>query len=137
MSLKRGFRMCLTNNALKFNICFVKTMVCNSLYVNDVNNKKLRSHVRSHDNLLKSIVIFSQCERVNDFSRTYVGNYFLPLLILFILSYTSIFIFFLSRARIFLFTCSHLIKINIKTMAYHVNEIKNSFTRRSHVHMGG
>lgn len=126
--------MCLTSNSLKSNICFVKTMICNSLYVNDVNNKKLRSHARSHDKLLKLIVICKQCERVNNFSCAHVRNYFLSLLILFIFSYTTLFIFFtLTCACIFLFTCSHLIKNNIKTNAYHVNDNKNAFTCRSHL----
>ncbi|PVZ89995.1 hypothetical protein C9426_01025 [Serratia sp. S1B] len=133
MSLIRGYQMFLTNNNLQPNIYFVKTMVCNTLYVNDGNDKNHRSHSRSHDKALKYKNINTPCERVNNFSRAHVGNYFLTLSFSYFLLNISSFIFLhLACTYIFLFTRSHLIKINIKTNAYHVNDLKNSFTCRSH-----
>lgn len=114
---------------------FSKTVACKQLDVNDGNDKNSRSHVRSHDNALINNKKIVQCEQVNDFSRAHVGNYFYSIYYISTLLYIHIFIFFFTCARILLFTCSHLIKINIKTMAYHVNEFQKLFARRSLVHM--
>lgn len=134
MSLKRGFRMCLTIKTLNTKVCFVKTMVYNPLNVNDVNNKKHRSQARSHSKALKLKLISIECERGNDFSRTYVGNFFYSPLFCIIQYTIYIFIFFiLTCACIFIFTRSHFNKNNIKTMAYHVNDFKNSFPCHSHL----
>ncbi len=138
MNSRRGFQMFLTNSLSKPNIYLVKTMAYKPLNVNDGNDKKPRSHVRSHDNRLNNKLIFDKCERVNSFSCAHVGNYFISSIFSILSIVSTVFIFFvLSRAYILLFTCSHLIKINIKTMAYHVNELRNSFPCHSHrSHLG-
>ena len=125
--------MFLTNEWFEPNIFHAKTMVCGQLYVNDGNNKKPHSHARSHGNCLNNKTILKQCERVNSFSCAHVGNYFISSIFSILSIVSTVFIFFvLSRAYILLFTCSHLIKINIKTMAYHVNDLKKSFPSHSH-----
>lgn len=133
MNLKKGFLMFLTNELHKSIIFHVKTMVCTSLFVNEGNEKNHRSHARSHDKRLNNKNIVSQCEQVNSFSRTYVRNYLHLLILISFFTTSPVFIFFaLVCACILLFTCSHLNKINIKTITYHVNDFKNSFTSRSH-----
>lgn len=118
--------MCLTNQGYKPNIYFVKTMVCKLLYVNDGNDKNPRSHSRSHDKALKYKNINKPCERVNNFSRAYVGNYFFTLSFLYFLLNIITFIFFISRARMFfLFTCSHLIRKKYKNKYLPCERIKN------------
>ncbi len=125
--------MFLTNVWFEPSIFQAKTMACNPLNVNDGNNKKRRSHARSHDMCLNNKNIFMQCEQVNNFSCAYVRNYFSPTPFTYFLDTFCIFIFFLlTCVSVLLFTCSHLNKINIKTIAYHVNDLKNSFTGRSH-----
>ena len=125
--------MFLTNALHNSNIFHSKTMGCKPLFVNDVNNKTHHSHTRSHGKRLNNKNIVLPCEQVNTFSRTYVRNYSLPLLFISFSTTFPVFIFFvLVCACILLFTCSHLNKINIKTMAYHVNDLKISFTSRSH-----
>ena len=125
--------MFLTNEWFEPNIFHAKTMVCGQLYVNDGNNKKPHSHARSHGNCLNNKTILKQCERVNSFSCVYVRNYFLIPFSISFRAILSVFIFFLfACVNILLFTHSHLNKINIKTMAYHVNDLKNSFPSHSH-----
>lgn len=138
MISKRGFQMFLTNRLPKTNICCDKTMAYKPLNVNEGNDKKPRSHARSHDKSLNIKMIFMKCERVNNFSCAHVRNYFIYSIFMNFLITSTIFIFFiLSRACILLFTCSHLKKINIKTMAYHVNDNENSFPCHSHrSHLG-
>lgn len=125
--------MFLTNALHKFNISFIKTMICKSLYVNDVNNLKHRSHSRSHDKALNNKNIHKPCERVNNFSCAHVRSYLIFSFFACLFITKLIFIFFIPACvSVLLFTCSHLKKINIKTNAYHVNDFKNSFTRHSH-----
>lgn len=133
MILKRGFLMFLTNVWFEPNIFQAKTMACNPLNVNDGNNKKHRSHARSHATCLNNKNIFMRCEQVNNFSCAYVRNYFSLTAFSYLPTTDLIFIFFLSVCvSVLLFTYSHLIKINIKTIAYHVNDLKITFTGRSH-----
>lgn len=125
--------MLLTNNELRTNIYFVKTITCSVLFVNEGNNINPCSHGCSLDKLLKHKIIINPCERVNDFSRAYVEDYFYSLLFAAYLIDILIFIFFIhTRAHILLFTRSHLNKIYIKTNGYRVNDIDNSFTCYSH-----
>lgn len=99
--------------------------------VNEGNNKNARSPARSPSKPMNYIGLTVTGERENQISRAHVGNYFTsPILILIALYY----LFFLLRARISLFTRSLLINIILKTNAYEVNDLKNSFTRRSPVH---
>ncbi|TCB09598.1 hypothetical protein E0H78_10740 [Acinetobacter sp. ANC 4641] len=124
--------MCLTNNCANPKICHVKTMVYKPCQVNEGNDKKPCSPARSPSNTLNLKVIHVAGERENNFSRAYVGNYFLSLLILNFLYSHSVFIFFaLTRARIFMFTRSLLIKKYIKTNVYQVNEQVNDCFSRS------
>lgn len=133
MILKRGYLMFLTYSDLHTTIYPVKTMICRSLYVNHVNNKSIHSHDHSHGKALNNNIICKPCERVNIFSRAYVRDCFYTLYFIFIpLSISVLVFFFFTCARIFLFTHSHFIRINIKTIAYHVNELKTLFTCHSH-----
>lgn len=104
-----------------------------ALQVNEGNNKNARSPVRSPSKPMNHNDLMVVGERENQISRAHVRNYFIsPLLILsFIALY---YLFFLLRARISLFTRSLLINIILKTNTYEVNDLKNSFTRRSPVH---
>lgn len=125
--------MFLTKALHKSNISYAKTMICKSLYVNDVNNLKYHSHARSHDKALNNNKIYDPCERVNNFSCAHVRSYFIfPFFMYFYPAYCVFIFFILTCVSVLLFTYSHLNKINIKTIAYHVNDIKNSFTRHSH-----
>lgn len=133
MNLKKEFQVFLTKCNLVFKIYCVKTMIFNALFVNNGNDKNPYSYARSHAKALNNRNIYKLCEQVNNFSRTYVKNYFyIPFLDSIFLT-TSIFIFFLCVCvSVLLFTYSHLNKINIKTITYHVNDYKNSFTCYSH-----
>lgn len=128
--------MFLTNALHKSNIYFVKTMICKSLCVNDVNNLKHRSHARSHDKALNNNKIYELCERVNNFSCAHVRSYFIFLFFMHFYPAYCVFIFFiLACVSVLLFTYSHLNKINIKTIAYHVNDIQkliHTLFTRSH-----
>ena len=101
--------------------------------VNEGNNKNARSPARSPSKPMNYIGLTVTGERENKISRAHVGNYFIShlLILLFIALY---YLFFLLRARISLFTRSLLINIILKTNAYEVNDLKNSFTPRSPVH---
>lgn len=123
--------MFLTINLNKPKIYFAKAMAYIASQVNEGNNKNARSPARSPSKPMNYIGLTVTGERENKISRAHVGNYFTsPILILIALYY----LFFLLRARISLFTRSLLINIILKTNAYEVNDLKNSFTRRSPVH---
>lgn len=131
MNLIKEFQMLLTNSDLQLKVYSVKTMIYNTIYVNGGNKNNHCSHDCSHDKLLKINRTKKLCERVNDYSRAYVVNYLNSLT--FLSTLLDIFVFLLLvRAYILLFTCSHLIKINIKTSSYHVNDTENSFIRYSY-----
>lgn len=133
MSLKKEFQMFLTSNSAKSNIYHAKTMAYMALFVNNGNDKNPRSHARSHDKSMNINKIDSKCEQVSNFSHAYVREYFLNHIFILSTVNISLFIFFiLTCAYIFLFTCSHFNKIKIKTIAYHVNDLKKSFTCHSH-----
>lgn len=125
--------MCLTKKLHKPTLCHVKTIACEAVQVNEGNDKSARSPSRSPNKLLNNKKILFSGERENDFSRAHVGNFFnLPLLlILFLLNIITFIIFFLSRARILLFTCSLLENFKLKTYSYQVNDLKKSFPSRS------
>ena len=125
--------MFLTINMNKPKIYFAKAMAYIASQVNEGNNKNARSPARSPSKPMNYIGLTVTGERENQISRAHVRNYFIsPLLILsFIALY---YLFFLLRARISLFTRSLLINIILKTNTYEVNDLKNSFTRRSPVH---
>ncbi len=129
----------LTSRASNHKICLVKAMAYSSLQVNEGNDKNTCSLVRSPSKLMNFKAITIKGERENNFPRAYVGNYFLILLtfVLSLLRLPLIIFFNLLRACIFLFTCSLLIKLNFKTIAYKVNEIKITFTLHSLVHLKG
>ena len=131
--------MCLTNNLPKPKLCYVKTIACEAVQVNEGNNKNARSPSRSPNKLLNYIIIMLSGERENNFSPAHVGRKFIyPLIFLYPLLNNSVFIFFtLTCARIFLFTRSLLINLKIKTNSYQVNEIKISFPCHSLVHLKG
>ena len=133
MSLKGVFRMYLTKKRHKPTLCHVKTIACEAVQVNEGNDKNARSPSRSPNKLLNNNKISFSGERENDFSRAHVGNFFnLPLLlILFLLNIITFIIFFLSRARILLFTRSLLKNFKLKTISYQVNDLKKSFPSRS------
>lgn len=139
MNLKKVYQMCLTNNLPKPKLCYVKTIACEAVQVNEGNNKIARSPSRSPNKLLNYIIIMLSGERENNISHAHVGKFFLySLYILNLFSMISIFIFFtLTCARIFLFTRSLLINFNIKTNSYQVNDIKKSFPTHSLVHLRG
>ena len=123
--------MFLTINMNKPKIYFAKAMAYIASQVNEGNNKNARSPARSPSKPMNYIGLTVTGERENQISRAHVGNYFTsPILILIALYY----LFFLLRARISLFTRSLLINIILKTNTYEVNDLKNSFTRRSPVH---
>ena len=123
--------MFLTINLNKPKIYFAKAMAYIASQVNEGNNKNARSPARSPSKPMNYIGLTVTGERENQISRAHVGNYFTsPILILIALYY----LFFLLRARISLFTRSLLINIILKTNTYEVNDLKNSFTRRSPVH---
>lgn len=125
--------MFLTKTLHKSKISYAKTMICKPLYVNDVNNLRHHSHARSHDKALNNIEIYELCERVNNFSCAHVRSYFIFSFSICLFLTDLIFIFFIHACvSVLLFTYSHLNKINIKTMTYHVNDNKNSFTHHSH-----
>lgn len=131
--------MCLTNNLPKPKLCYVKTIACEAVQVNEGNNKNARSPSRSPSKILNYNNIKLTGERENNFSHAHVGEFFLySLYILNLFSMISIFIFFtLTCARIFLFTRSLLINFKIKTNSYQVNDIKKSFPTHSLVHLRG
>lgn len=133
MSLKKEFQMFLTSNSPEPNIYHAKTMAYMALFVNDGNDKNPRSHDRSHSKSMNIKKIDFKCEQVSNFSHAYVREYFLNPIFKLSTANIDLFIFFtLTCAYIFIFTCSHFNKIKIKTIAYHVNDLNNSFTRRSH-----
>ena len=136
MNLKKVCQMCLTNNLPKPKLCYVKTIACEAVQVNEGNNKNSRSPSRSPSKPLNYNNELLSGERENDFSPAHVGRKFIyPLIFLYPLLNNSVFIFFtLTCARIFSFSRSLLINLKIKTITYQVNELKNSFTRRSPVH---
>lgn len=138
MNLKMVYQMCLTNNLPKPKLCYVKTIACEAVQVNEGNDKFARSPNRSPSKILNYNNIKLSGERGNNFSHAHVGNYFFTLSIHNLFTNIIAHIFFiLSRARIFSFTHSLLINLKIKTDTYQVNEIKNSFTRHSLVHLKG
>lgn len=138
MILKMVCQMYLTKNLHKPKLCCEKTIACEAVQVNEGNDKNARSPSRSPNKLLNNKDLSRSGERVNNFSRAHVGNYFFTLSILNLFTYIIPFIFFiLSRARIFSFTRSLLINFKIKTNSYKVNEIKISFPRHSLVHLKG
>lgn len=138
MNLKKEYQMYLTNNLPKPKLCYVKTIACDAVQVNEGNEKLARSPTRSPSKILNYNNIMLSGERGNEISRAHVGNYFLYLSIYILFTNIIFFIFFiLLRARIFLFTHSLLINLKIKTNTYQVNEIKISFTRHSLVHLKG
>lgn len=127
--------MFLTNNALNSKICYVKTMVYKPFQVNEGNNKKPHSPVRSPSNSLNFIEFMNKGERENDFSRMYVRNYSLSLLILyFIYTLSTNLCFLFSRAHVFFYSPhSLLLKNNIKTNTYQVNDkVNDCFCRSPH-----
>ena len=126
--------MFLTNNCANPKICHVKTMVYKPCQVNEGNDKKPCSPARSPSNTLNLKEIQAVGERENNFSRAYVGNYFLSLLILNFLYSPSVFIFFaLTREHIFMFTRSLFNNKYIKTNTYQVNEqVNDCFSRSPH-----
>lgn len=125
--------MFLTINMNKPKIYFAKAMAYIASQVNEGNNKNARSPARSPSKPMNYIGLMVTGERENKISRAHVGNYFIPYL--FILIFIALYyLFFLLRARISLFTRSLLINIILKTNIYEVNDLKNSFTRRSPVH---
>jgi len=95
---------------------FSKTIACTLLDVNDGNDKNPRSHARSHDNALINNLKKVKCERVNNFSRAYVRNYFYSFCFISAPLYTSIFVFFL-RVRV------HFI---IHSFTFNKNKYKNN-----------
>lgn len=125
--------MCLTKKLHKPTLCYVKTIACEAVQVNEGNDKNARSPSRSPDKRLNNNKIPLSGERENDFSRAHVGNFFnlLTLLILLLINIINFIIFFLSRARIFLFTRSLLNNFKLKTNSYQVNDLKKSFPSRS------
>lgn len=130
--------MYLTKILHKPKLCYVKTIACEAVQVNEGNDKFTRSPSRSPSKQLNNNKIKLSGERGNNFSHAHVGNYFFPLSIPNLFSNIIVIIFFiLSRARIFLFTRSLLINLKIKTNSYQVNEIKISFPRHSLVHLKG
>lgn len=139
MNLKKVCQMCLTNNLPKPKLCYVKTIACEAVQVNEGNNKNARSPIRSPNKLLNYIIIMLSGERENNIPHAHVGEFFLySLYILNLFSMISIFIFFtLTCARIFLFTRSLLINFKIKTNSYQVNDIKKLFPTHSLVHLRG
>lgn len=138
-NLRKVFQMLLTSRAFNHKICLVKAMAYNSLQVNEGNVKNPCSLVRSPSKLMNFKAITTKGERENNFPRAYVGNYFLFLITFFqfLLRLLLIIFFNLLRACIFLFTHSLLIKLNLKTIVYKVNEIKIIFTLHSLVHLKG
>ena len=135
MNLKKVCQMCLTNNLPKPKLCYVKTIACEAVQVNEGNEKLARSPSRSPNKLLNNKTISLSGERENEISRAHVGNFFLYLSIHILFTNTTVIIFFnLLRARIFLFTRSLLINFNIKTNSYQVNDIKKSFPTHSLIH---
>lgn len=138
MNLRVVCRMCLTNNLPKPKLCYVETIACEAVQGNEGNDKFSRSPSRSPNKLLNNNNIRLSGERENNFSHAHVGNYFFTLSILYLFTNIITFIFFiLLRARISLFTRSLLINLKIKTIAYKVNDIKNSFQTHSLVHLKG
>ena len=139
MNLKKVCQMCLTNNLPKPKLCYVKTIACEAVQVNEGNNKNARSPSRSPNKLLNYIIIMLSGERENNFSPAHVGRKFIyPLIFLYPLLNNSVFIFFtLTCARIFSFSRSLLNNLLIKTNVYQVNDFKMSFPSRSLVHLKG
>lgn len=138
MNLKRVYQMCLTNSLSKPKLCCIKTIACEAVQGNEGNEKIVRSLSCSPNKLLNYNNIMLSGERENNFPHAHVGNYFFTLSLLNLFTNTATFIFFiLLRARIFLFTRSLLINLNIKTNTYKVNETKISFKTHSLVHLKG
>lgn len=138
MILKTVYQMYLTKILHKPKLCYVKTIACEAVQVNEGNDKFTRSPSRSPSKQLNNNKIKLSGERGNNFSHAHVGNYFFSLSIPNLFYNIIVIIFFiLSRARIFLFTRSLLINFKIKTKAYQVNEMKISFPRHSLVHLKG
>lgn len=138
MNLKMGYQMYLTNNLPKPKLCYEKTIACDAVQGNEGNDNFARSPSCSPNKLLNNKNLKRSGERVNNFSRAHVGNYFFTLSILDLFTNIIPFIFFiLSRARILLFTRSLLINLNLKTIAYKVNELKISFQTHSLIHLKG
>ncbi len=132
------YQMCLTNNLPKPKLCYVKTIACEAVQVNEGNDKLARSPSLSPSKILNYNNINLSGERGNNFSHAHVGNYYFTLSILNLFTNIIAIIFFiLLRARIFSFTRSLLINLKLKTIAYKVNEINISFTRHSLVHLKG
>ena len=131
--------MCLTNSLSKPKLCCVKTIACEAVQGNEGNDKIVRSLSCSPSKVLNYNNIMLSGERENNISHAHVWKFFLySLYILNLFSIISIFIFFtLTCARIFLFTRSLLINLNIKTSTYKVNEAKISFPTHSLVHLKG
>ena len=59
MNLKKVCQMCLTNNLPKPKLCYVKTIACEAVQVNEGNNKNARSPSRSPNKLLNYIIIMN------------------------------------------------------------------------------
>ncbi len=138
-NLRKVFQMLLTSRDLNHKICLVKAMAYSSLQVNEGNVKNPCSLVRSPSKLMNFKAITVKGERENNFPHAYVGNCFLILLTFFqyLLKLLLLNFFKLLHACIFSFTCSLLIKLNLKTIIYKVNEIKITFTLHSLVHLKG
>ena len=139
MNLEKVYQMYLTKKLPKPKLCYVKTIACEAVQVNEGNNKNARSPSRSPNKLLNYIIIMLSGERENNFSPAHVGRKFIyPLIYLYSLLNNSVFIFFtLTCARIFSFSRSLLNNLLIKTNVYQVNDFKMSFPSRSLVHLKG
>lgn len=108
MNLKMVYQMCLTNNLPKPKLCYVKTIACEAVQVNEGNDKFARSPSCSPNKLLNYIIIMLSGERENNFSPAHVGRKFIyPLIFLYPLLNNSVFIFLLSRARVFFYSLVH------------------------------
>jgi hypothetical protein len=70
MNLKMVYQMCLTNNLPKPKLCYVKTIACEAVQVNEGNDKLARSPSRSPSKILNYNNINLSGERGNNFTRT-------------------------------------------------------------------
>jgi hypothetical protein len=95
MNLKMVYQMCLTNNLPKPKLCYVKTIACEAVQVNEGNDKNARSPSRSPSKILNYIIIMLSGERENEISRAHVGNFFLYLSIHILFTNIILFIFFI------------------------------------------
>ncbi len=125
--------MYLTKKLHKPTLCYVKTIACEAVQVNEGNNKNARSPSRSPNKRLNNNKITLSGERENDFSPAHVRKFFyISTNFIFLILNNLTFIFFIfSRARIFLFTRSLLNNFKLKTNSYQVNDPKKSFPSRS------